>query len=82
MNTPLIETLKHCPQTLEYLTLDKDGDCVLQWDIEGLQQLLPVLVTLSDGKDDIKKWNGFAIAVSWVLTHLIEIRDELKGGEA
>ena len=79
MSTSLIETLKHCPQTLEYLTLDKDGECPLCWDIDGLTEMLPFVVTKSDGNDEMQP---FVLIVGWVLTHLKQIRDELKGGAA
>lgn len=63
MKTNILNILKDCPKTLDYLTLDDDGECPLCWDIDGLTEMLP-----------------FVLVVGWALTHLKQIRDELKKG--
>lgn len=77
MKTNILNILKDCPKTLDYLTLDDDGECPLCWDIDGLTEMLPFVVTESDGND---KMQPFVLVVGWALTHLKEIRDELKKG--
>lgn len=80
----VLDILQNCPKTLEYLTLDKDEDCPLCWDIKGLMKNLPKLTTtLIDGPmGEAEEWRRFILSVSWVIIHLQEIRDELKkGGE-
>lgn len=81
MKNEVIEIPKSCLNTVDYLTIDKDGDCPLCWDIEALSDLLPFLVTEADGKAE--DYMRFVIGVGWVLRHLIDIRNEMqKGGEA
>ena len=81
MNDHLITTLSKCPQTMDYLTLDENGECPLCWDIDNLQEFLPKLVTtLGEPKDDAMEWKHFISSVGWVIRHLQTIRDELRKG--
>ncbi len=75
MNNPLLQKLEHCENTLDFLTIDK-GEGPLVWDIKVLSEMLPLIVTEADGREE--QWGRFIIPFGWVLRHLQEIYNEVK----